>query len=94
MDAPVMTTLVAALPFLLAGAALGLFHFGALDWNVKLLTTDVRWRTAVAVFVARLVVTIAGFVLVARHGALPLLLAAAGLAAVRPILIRRAKAAP
>ena len=94
MDAPVMTTLAAALPFVVAGAALGLIHFGALGWSVALFTTGGRPGAAVAVLVARLAITVAGFVLVARHGALPLLCAAAGFAGARPFLVRRAKAAP
>ena len=95
MDAPAMTDVVAALPFLVAGAALGVFHFGALGWNVALLVDDGRRWLGALVLTARLAITAAVFVLVARYGgALPLLFAAAGFAAARPFLVRRARATP
>ena len=90
-----MSDLVAALPYLAAGAALGLLHFGALGWNVALLVGEEhRWLGAI-MLAARLAITAAGFIVVARYGgALPLLFAAAGFAAARPLLVRRAKATP
>ncbi len=89
-----MSELVTALPFLIAGAALGLFHFSALGWNVGLLVGDRRRWLGAAVLVGRLAITAAVFVVVARYGALPLLFTAAGFAAARPFLVRRAKATP
>jgi F1F0 ATPase subunit 2 len=95
MDAPVMSDLAAALPYLVAGAALGLLHFGALAWNVALLVGDGRRWLGALVLAARLAITAAVFVLVARYGgALPLMFAAAGFAVARPLLVRRAKVMP
>ena len=94
MDAPLMSELTSALPFLIVGAALGLLHFGALGWNVALLTGDGSRWTGAAMLFARLAITAAVFVFVARYGAMPLLFTAAGFAVIRPFLVRRARVAP
>ncbi len=89
-----MTALATALTFLVAGAALAAVHFGALALNVTLFTNAERRWLAVPVLVARIALTVAGFVMIARYGALPLLFAAAGFAGARPFMLRRARTTP
>jgi len=80
--------------YLLAGLLTGVAFFALLRWNTGLYLRAGGLGVAVAVQVLRLAAV--GFVLTlaARHGALPLLLAALGLLIARPIVTRRMAPTP
>ena len=89
-----MTMLVANAQFLFVGAALGALHFEALGWNVSLFAAPrARWM-AVGVLIGRITITTVAFVLLARLGALPLILAAAGFVAIRPVFVHPERSPP
>lgn len=69
------------------GFALGSLHFLGLRANAALFVRSALVRAA-ALQLLRLAATGAGLVLAARHGALPLLLAALGLLLARRVVIR------
>jgi len=65
--------------FALAGVALGVAYFYALDRNVRLYRRPGMRALAVAVHLARLLMLAGALIIIARVGALPLLLSFAGL---------------
>jgi F1F0 ATPase subunit 2 len=81
----------AALAFI-AGIALGLVHFASLWWNCEAFARG-RLGRALTMQLGRFAVVVAGFVLVARFGAAPLLAAALGLLFARALVRRRVGAA-
>lgn len=80
--------------FGLLGLGLGLVHFHGLHHGTRAyLAGGVGLRT-VAFHLVRLLVTGAAFVVIARHGAVPLLAAFAGFVAARRIATARARESP
>lgn len=75
---------------LMAGAGLGVFYFGGLWWTTqRLLTASNPALLAFASFVARTVVTLAGFYLAAGGDWMRLIVCLAGFLLARTILLRR-----
>ncbi len=74
--------------FLAAGFVAGTLHFALLRWNTALYAGAGRVWAAAVMQLLRLSVTAGLLALVARQGALPLLLAALGLVIARPLVIR------
>ncbi len=74
---------------LAAGALIGMFHFLTLRWNVGMLATGQSLPLALAVQLVRFAV-IAGVlaVIASQFGAVPLLVAAAGVLATRTAVVR------
>jgi F1F0 ATPase subunit 2 len=98
MDAQAMTAphLAAEIPalvglafWLAAGALIGAIYFWALQWNARLFAAGPRLPAAFALQLARFAVLGGALALVAvRFGALPLLVATAGLLLARTAVIR------
>jgi hypothetical protein len=80
--------------FLAVGAFAGTLHFALLRWNTALYARAGRIAAAAALQVLRLGALAGLLVIVARQGALPLLLAALGLLIARSFVIRWMAAAP
>lgn len=78
---------------LAAGVLLGLFHFASLWWSLRLYSQG-GVLTLLLVKLGRFAVLGGGLWLVAHLGPLPLLLAAAGLLLMRPVVQRRVEKAP
>lgn len=79
---------LAAAGFLAFGLLAGGVHFALLRWNAALYGRRERLGWALVLHVLRLAGTAALLVVVARLGAMPLLLAAAGIVIARPIVVR------
>jgi F1F0 ATPase subunit 2 len=74
---------------LAAGALIGAFHFLTLRWNVRMLATGQSLPLALALQLVRLAVIAGALAVIAVHfGALPLLVAAAGVLAARTVIVR------
>jgi N-ATPase, AtpR subunit len=86
MDASAMTG--ALMIALAAGAVLGAAHLASLWWSVALLR-DGRTILGFSVQALRFVALALALALIARHGALPLIAAAASVLAVRALLMGR-----
>ncbi len=80
-------TIAALVAAFAVGAALGAAHFGSLWWSVALMRGG-RTGPGVAVQSLRFVALAAALVLIARLGAGPFIAAAAGVLAVRALLMR------
>jgi hypothetical protein len=85
-----MTLLVIAL-FGGIGLALGLAHFHGLRRDVRAYLARGIRVAAVGLHVARLVVTAAAFVLIARTGAIPLLAALGGFVTAKFVAVAQAR---
>jgi F1F0 ATPase subunit 2 len=73
-----------------AGIVLGVFYFGGLWWTTqRLLTVSNPALLALASFVVRTVLTLAGFYLVAGSHWVSLIVSLAGFLLARTILVRR-----
>jgi F1F0 ATPase subunit 2 len=81
-------SLAAPIAAFAAGAALGAAHLGSLWWSVVLIR-DGRPGLGVAVQTLRFVALAAALVLIARLGPMALVAAAAGILALRSLLMRR-----
>jgi F1F0 ATPase subunit 2 len=90
MDAPAMTATVLGF---VAGAALGLVHFGALGWIVRAFAAGLAVRAAV-LQMARFALLGAALFGLARLGAGPLIAGFAGIMAARQGVLWRARRAP
>lgn len=86
--------MIAAAAFLLAGLLAGVAFFALLRWNAALYLRHGGVARAVALQAARLAAIAAVLTLAARHGALPLLLGAAGLLVARALVMRWTAPAP
>jgi hypothetical protein len=71
-----------------AGTAFGLVYFAALRWTSVLLAPDGGWMFPLAFTASRMGGAIAFFVLAAKLGAVPLILAFTGFLAARAVAIR------
>lgn len=80
--------------FLAAGVLAGALHFALLRWNTTLYARAGRVAAAAALQVLRLGVLAGLLAIVARQGALPLLLAALGLLIARSLVVRWMAATP
>lgn len=80
-----------ALAATMAGLATGLAYFWLLHRTVRVLTGAAPRGRAWALSLARVVLAVAAFWLLARQGALPLLLGFAGFLAARPLVRRWAE---
>jgi len=80
--------IVAPVIGLAAGAILGSAHLASL-WCSVILLRDGRPVLGVLMQALRFVVLAAALALIARHGAAPLIAAAAGVLAARTVLLRR-----
>lgn len=85
----VWATAVSALLHLIAGAGLGVVHFGGLWWNARLFAAGGRMATAVAVALGRFTLVGGVLAVAALQGALALLATALGLLVTRAIVMRR-----
>jgi F1F0 ATPase subunit 2 len=75
--------------WLIAGALLGAFHFLTLRWNVTMLASGQSLFLAMALQLARFVLVAAALAVVAIYfGALPLLVATAGIFVSRAAVVR------
>ena len=81
----------AALAWLAAGLAVGLAYFWLLHRAVRALLAPRTGGHAWPFHLLRLVLAVAAFALLARQGALPLLLGFAGFLAARPLVRRWAE---
>lgn len=100
MDAQAMTNLfltefevarsvVSIGAWLILGALVGAFHFLTLRWNVRMLAGGQALPLALAVQFGRFTLVAGALAAIAGHfGALPLLVAAAGVLAARTAVIR------
>jgi F1F0 ATPase subunit 2 len=71
------------------GAAIGAFHFLSLRWNVRNLEVGRSILTAFAIQIVRFALVAVALGVIARYlGALPLLIATAGILAARPAIVR------
>ena len=86
--------MIADTAFFAAGLAAGTLHFALLRWNASLYGRPGRIGGAVALQLLRLAVLGCVLALIARQGALPLLLAALGVLVARPIVMRMMAPAP
>jgi F1F0 ATPase subunit 2 len=87
-------TLIAhAMLFVGAGAMIGAMHFTFLRWNAQLFISSGPVWHAVALQLARMMVTSAALLGCAYAGALPLVAALAGLLLARQFTLRKARAA-
>ncbi|WP_424140102.1 ATP synthase subunit I [Roseomonas chloroacetimidivorans] len=77
--------------WVLPGLLLGGLHFHSLRRNADLYMAG-STRPAIALHIARMALTLCGFLLVAWQGSWPLLLAAAGFLLARLLLVRPASA--
>jgi F1F0 ATPase subunit 2 len=75
--------------WLAMGALVGAFHFLTLRTSARMLATGSSLPAAVAVHLIRFAITAGVLVLIARHGALPLLAATLGIIASRTAVLRR-----
>ncbi|GAA4337415.1 hypothetical protein GCM10023144_33130 [Pigmentiphaga soli] len=82
----------AILAFAAIGVAIGLFHFATLSWNLRLYLAGAPWR-GIALQGARLALVIAALAAVAHAGAVPLLVALAGVVAGRQWALRNRRPA-
>ncbi len=74
---------------LAAGALIGMFHFLTLRWNVRMFAAGQSLPLALALQLARFAVIAGALAVIASHfGALPLLVAAAGILATRTAIVR------
>ena len=101
MDAHAMTTLSLTEPELIrhifgmsaalgAGILIGMLHFLTLRWNAAMFAAGQSLLPALAMQLARFAATTGALAVVAgRFGALPLLVAAAGVLATRTVVVRR-----
>lgn len=81
--------LLAAGAWLVAGAAIGALYFLTLRWNVAMFTAGRSPVLALAMQIGRFAAIAGGLAVVAIHfGALPLLVATAGILAARMVLVR------
>lgn len=87
-SAQVVDLLRAAAPFVLLGALLGAGYFAALRFSVERYLGGRSTGQAVALHVGRLLLAGAGFALIARAGAAPLLAALVGFMIARSLAIR------
>jgi F1F0 ATPase subunit 2 len=100
MDAQAMTNfyltehdlilyVLSASAWLTLGALIGAFHFLTLRWNVGMFATGQSLPLALAIQLVRLAVIAGVLAVIANHfGALPLLVAAAGILATRTAVVR------
>ena len=77
-----------AVGFAVIGLVVGTLHFTLLRWNTALYMRGGALVSAIGVQGLRLVVTAAALFAVAVHGALALLLAAAGVLLARMVVVR------
>ena len=77
----------------LAGVALGFIYFAALRHSVTRFEKQGGWRLVVLFSLLRIGCAIAAFALLARLGAVPLILAAGGFLLARTIAVRRVQKA-
>ncbi|HEY1411505.1 MAG TPA: ATP synthase subunit I [Rhodopila sp.] len=82
------------LGFIALGLLAGTLHFALLRWNTSLYARPGRISVGAALQVARIGVLAGLLVVVARQGALPLLLMALGVLAARPVVMRWVVAGP
>lgn len=80
--------LISAAGFLAIGFLAGVIHYAGLRWNTRFYTAAPHPAWAVGFQLARLAITAGLLILIAFHGALALLLAAAGLVLARPVVVR------
>jgi F1F0 ATPase subunit 2 len=86
--------MIADAAFFAAGLAAGTLHFALLRWNASLYGRSRHIAGAAALQVLRLAVLGMVLALIARHGALPLLLAALGVLIARSLVMRMMAPAP
>ncbi|MCK5443997.1 MAG: ATP synthase subunit I [Rhodospirillaceae bacterium] len=75
-------------PFLVAGLAVGIAFFAALEINARLYLTPTMHVRAVALHLARMAGAGAGFTAFAAYGGLALLAGLLGFLSARPIYVR------
>jgi F1F0 ATPase subunit 2 len=93
MDATALAAaLLHALPFALLGLGLGYLYFATLRWNTQLYVRHAPLWQSLGLQLLRLGIATAAMVLVARFGALPLLLTLAGLLLGRHVVLRQVRA--
>ncbi|HEY1930533.1 MAG TPA: ATP synthase subunit I [Acetobacteraceae bacterium] len=80
--------------WLLAGLAGGAAHFALLRQNMRLYLAGENLAHALSLQALRFAVTAALLVFAALHGAMPLLLAALGIALARPLVLYATAPAP
>jgi F1F0 ATPase subunit 2 len=88
MRAALMQIVVESSPWLAAGSAVGAFHFLMLRRSAGMLAAGSSLPAALALHLVRFPVTAGALVLVAHHGALPLLAAMLGILAARTAVVR------
>ncbi|WP_158258684.1 N-ATPase subunit AtpR [Rhodopila globiformis] len=86
--------MIAEVAWLAAGLAAGTLHFALLRWNAALYGRAGGIGGAVALQLLRLAVLGGVLAVIATYGALPLLLAALGVVAARPVVVRLMAPAP
>jgi len=87
------TAVSGAAPWLMAGAAIGAFHFLSLRTTAGMLAAPASFTAALTLHLLRFPVTAAALVVVARHGAAPLLAATLGVVAARTVVVTAAQRA-
>lgn len=90
MTPPRHTTVSCAVLWLAAGAAVGAFHFLSLRATARMLAASTSFRAALTLHLVRFPLTAGALVLIARHGAAPLLAATLGLVAARTAVVATA----
>lgn len=80
--------------WVLLGLAGGALHFALLRWNTRLYVEGSGIAQALALQTMRLAATALLLLFAATHGAMPLLLAALGVALARPLVLRIVAPAP
>jgi F1F0 ATPase subunit 2 len=81
-----------ATPFVLLGALIGAGYFAALGLNVQRYLSGRSLGQAIALHIGRLLLAGAGFALIARSGAVPLLGALSGFLLARALALRSERA--
>ncbi|MEZ5833665.1 MAG: ATP synthase subunit I [Dongiaceae bacterium] len=86
-------TLLAAAAAAAAGLGIGLAYFRLMRWTVASVTARQGWLLPVTLTVARVACAVAVFAVLAKLGAIPLLVAFAGFLAARKISVGAARGA-
>lgn len=91
---PSLAMVSGLLAYFAGGVGLGLVYFNAIWWNARLFARSGLGVAAIALVIGRFALLGGALTLASLQGAAPLLVMALGVLAVRPIVMRRHRAAP
>ncbi|MGD0635850.1 MAG: ATP synthase subunit I [Beijerinckiaceae bacterium] len=91
---PALAMVPGLVAYFAAGVGLGAVYFNAIWWNARLFARSGLGVAAIALVIGRFVLLGGALVLASLQGAAPLLAMALGVLAIRPVIMRRHRAAP